>query len=288
VVTTAQCTSNGVQSLRSEAVGPTIVINPDITLEDDTTICLGESAILTATENAGTLGNITYDLYDASGPTGQSNTTGVFTVSEEGSYYVSATTDIASCSAFSNDVQVDVIEQTVSISSTEDPDRVIRQGESVDLTAIPSNTSTFIWTGGTTSNPYTVTPSSTTTFTVTATSVDGECEATSDIMINVIEIPDPPNVFTPPSGGGGINAGDGKNDIWKLKHIDNPVFDEAVIKVFNRWGNIVYEGNGGEAYILDPFDGTRNGKDLPAAVYYYVIDLGVDDITLKGSVTIVR
>lgn len=74
--------------------------------------------------------------------------------------------------------------------------------------------------------------------------------------------------------------GDGKNDIWKLEFIDllNP---EAEIKVFNRWGQTIYESVGYDF----PWDGTFNGELVPDGTYYYVIVIS-DNEVYKGSILV--
>jgi gliding motility-associated-like protein len=53
--------------------------------------------------------------------------------------------------------------------------------------------------------------------------------------------------------------------------------------VFNRWGSVVFSSKG----YAEPWDGTYHGKELPAAVYYYIIT--IDEATnYSGSVTIIR
>ena len=86
-------------------------------------------------------------------------------------------------------------------------------------------------------------------------------------------------MFTPGNG-------DGLNDYWILTNIED--YPEAEIRVYNRWGNVVYKGAGGPEYLGNPWDGTRNGTDLPSAVYYYVIELNYNNIIMNGSVTIMR
>lgn len=94
-------------------------------------------------------------------------------------------------------------------------------------------------------------------------------EASSTSCINV------PNTITP--------NGDNYNDTWIIDDID--LYPNASIKIFNKWGNLVYESNG--EYI--PWDGTFKGKPLPSEVYYYIIDLGTDDgESYAGTITIIR
>ncbi|RYD84169.1 MAG: gliding motility-associated C-terminal domain-containing protein [Sphingobacteriales bacterium] len=81
------------------------------------------------------------------------------------------------------------------------------------------------------------------------------------------------NAFTP--------NGDGINDYWKIKGIEN--YTNGTVSVFTRDGRQVYQSKG---YAV-PFDGTFNGKQLPAGVYYYVIDLKSCNL-ISGNVTILR
>jgi len=68
---------------------------------------------------------------------------------------------------------------------------------------------------------------------------------------------------------------DKHNDTWMINGITN--FPYNTVKVYNRWGNLVYEKDG---YAND-WDGTSNGRwtvsqdgKLPVGTYFYVIDLG--------------
>ncbi len=83
-----------------------------------------------------------------------------------------------------------------------------------------------------------------------------------------------PNAFTPNS--------DGINDKWIIEGIMNyPAYE---IKVFNRWGQVIYKSYYGE----DDWDGTYKGRILPAGSYIYNIILEKDTDPFVGTVTIVR
>ena len=82
------------------------------------------------------------------------------------------------------------------------------------------------------------------------------------------------NTFTP--------NGDGSNDTWKIDNIDK--FNFSQVWIYNRVGNQVFYT---ENY-TNNWDGTFNGKELPEATYYYIIDLGNGQEAIKGHVTIIR
>ena len=77
---------------------------------------------------------------------------------------------------------------------------------------------------------------------------------------------------------------DGWNDTWQILGIEK--YSKAIVKVYNRWGALVFETVGGISY--EAWDGKNNGKDLPVGTYYYMIDLNNDEKTISGPITIVR
>ena len=91
-----------------------------------------------------------------------------------------------------------------------------------------------------------------------------------------------PNVFTPNN--------DTYNDLLVPESYAN--IERIDLKIFNRWGKIMYETQDPEI----KWDGKNqeNGQDCPAAPYFYVGDVyfvtldGVKKTTVQGSVTIVR
>lgn len=121
------------------------------------------------------------------------------------------------------------------------------------------------------------TPLSTTNYILTATSIEG-CNFYADVIVNVLDSIFVPNTFTP-------NA-DGVNDTWQINLID--FFPKAEVTVFDRWGQIVFKTIGYPTSAR--WDGTRNGKQLPASTYYYTISLSIDskeERVKTGSVTII-
>ncbi len=65
-----------------------------------------------------------------------------------------------------------------------------------------------------------------------------------------------PNIFSP--------NGDGVNDYFSF--IKNQGVSNTIMHIYNRWGEQVYKGN------MQPgWDGTTNGKQLPAGTYFWVV-----------------
>ena len=76
--------------------------------------------------------------------------------------------------------------------------------------------------------------------------------------------------------------GDGNNDTWVLRGMDK--FPNASVIVYNRYGNQLFKTSNAQ----DPWDGTFNGKKLPIATYFYIIDLGDNKTRMNGTVNIIR
>ena len=113
-------------------------------------------------------------------------------------------------------------------------------------------------------------------FWVTVTD-DNMCMNTDSMAVTVLRNLDIPNAITP--------NGDGDNDKWKIPGLS--LYPDNVVKIYDRWGDLVYQAN---AYSKGKYwDGTdMNGKELPMDSYYYMIDLGTGEKPLFGSVTIIR
>lgn len=125
-------------------------------------------------------------------------------------------------------------------------------------------------------NP-TVTPGITTTYTVLVTDPAG-CQASDSVEVCVVAYVFLPDAFSP-------NADD-NNDFFHI--INASVIDKADIKIFNRWGQLVFEST-------DPFfkwDGTFKGKPQEVDVYTWELTYTPANtpkiINDKGNVTLVR
>lgn len=106
------------------------------------------------------------------------------------------------------------------------------------------------------------------TYVVTATD---DCNRTASASATVIvdcEI-DIPNVFTP--------NGDGLNDRF---NIDGILSTKNTVKVFNRWGQVVFEA--------ENYRNNWGATDVPDGTYFYEVTVERDDKPYTGHVTILR
>jgi gliding motility-associated-like protein len=103
------------------------------------------------------------------------------------------------------------------------------------------------------------------------------CSDTSYLVIPVATTPTTDNGLNIPTGFSPNN--DGENDSWTITGLEN--YPKAVIQVFNRWGQLLFDGG-----LSNPsWDGYFQGKLLPTADYYFIVDLGTDE-KINGVVTL--
>ena len=73
---------------------------------------------------------------------------------------------------------------------------------------------------------------------------------------------------------------DGVNDTWEVPSIQS--FPDAKITIFDRYGNLVFQTNTGQAW-----DGTQDGKELSIGTYFYLIEIN-NKQPVKGFIDLVR
>ncbi len=161
-------------------------------------------------------------------------------------------------------------------------DRSTIPGETVILMA--SGADSYIWDnddliiGSNSDDEVEVDISEETTFTVIGTDING-CSSSDEVIVSIVA--DPSLVINV------IDAltpnGDGANE--ELEFLGLESFPQNRLTIFNRWGNIVFEKRG---YQNDNvrWNGTRNGEDLAAGTYYYILEFG--EFQINNSLTIIR
>jgi gliding motility-associated-like protein len=173
--------------------------------------------------------------------------------------------------------------QTITVNeiptATIIPNQFVLDGGRIKLPAVATgNNLTYKWTPSTYLDkddiliPVT-TPTDDITYTLTVTTDKG-CIATTQIFIKVLKFPEVPNSFTP--------NGDGNNDTWNVKYLES--YPDATVHIFNRYGEKLFQ----IVNYLTPWDGTKNGSDLPVGTYYYIINPQNGRKIISGSVTIIR
>ncbi|AKD55405.1 gliding motility-associated C-terminal domain-containing protein [Spirosoma radiotolerans] len=142
------------------------------------------------------------------------------------------------------------------------------------------NPSQFQWVSSTyLDNPGAANPTITNitddiTYTIDVKNSTG-CEVKDTIHITVFATVWVPDAFSP--------NGDGVNDVLELPGIE--AFPDAILTIFNRWGEVIYSSGKGYA---NPFDGTLNGSSLPMGVYAYTLHTVPEKPVIRGRLVLVR
>jgi gliding motility-associated-like protein len=118
-----------------------------------------------------------------------------------------------------------------------------------------------------------ISPTNDIVYTLIVSSAAG-CSDSSQVEVTVLKKPIVPNAFSP--------NGDGINDTWVIRYLDT--YPGADVSVFNRYGQLVYHSTG----YYTPWDGRYDGKPLPVATYYWIINPKNGRAQMSGSVTIIR
>lgn len=270
--------SNGCYSTTSVNVNIALL---NAAISPEAFICYGDTVLLSVT---GLDPGTTISWQPAGGIiTGQGTPT--VTVSPESTTIYTASVESAQGCTWSGSATVSVSDiNPGTVLATADP-AAIQPGESSQLNVTPDIGVNYNWSPGTSLNDSTIsnpvaTPSVTTTYLVTVS--DGICTRSDSVTVIVHElICEEPDIFVP---SGFSPNGDGVNDVLYVrgKHIT-----ELVFKVFDRWGEKVFETTD-----LDiGWDGFYKGKLVEPAVFVYYLDakcVDGQDFFKKGNVSVLR
>lgn len=159
------------------------------------------------------------------------------------------------------------------------PDKVIIQGNPTVLNGTSNVTGvSVLWkpnfniTSVTDLTPL-VNPVISITYTLTLTSDYGCGTSEDSVFIKVFSKLFIPNAFSPNR--------DGLNDTWKIEPLE--AYPSAVLKVFNRYGQMIFSNNG----ISKQWDGKYKGTLQPVGAYPYTIDLRNGSPVIRGIVYLV-
>ena len=242
-----------------------------------TTICKGANATFTATAaNEGPTPVYQWKINGIN--TGGNNSVFATRLLQNSDQVTCTLTGILPCSAPVNSNSI-----TISVASepgiTIRPDTAIMYGGQVVLTTSATDIiSAYKWSpsaglsSDTGSHPV-ASPSTTTTYTLLATSPQG-CIAQKQVTITVNQVVRVTNAFSP--------NGDGINDVWTIPGI--AAFPASTVEVFDRYGSLIFRSVG----YNKPWDGTHKGKALPVGTYYYIVDTKSKGQPIAGWVAILK
>ena len=230
---------------------------PVVDLGNDQTVCEGITVNLDATYP-----NSNYLWQDG-------NTNPAYAVTQQGIYSVQL--DLGGCKR-SDTV---LINYDLKPRFTLGPDQAICPGMTITLKPVLDPAWQLAWQDGSTAPTYTITQTGSLSLTAT-----NNCGSSID---NVIVSKGICKVFVP---SGFTPNNDGLNDLFKA--LGTETVTELQMKIFNRWGEIVFESN-------DKFkgwDGKYKGKMQANGVFVYILEYkdnnSPEKITLKGTVTLIH
>lgn len=253
-----------------------VVDLPTIDAGFDKDVCIGDSVTLTATGSGTSYEWLPVGLVipgnEATGTASPTSTT----------MYTVLTTDANGC--VNQDSVIVTVNDLPVINALKDTS--INIGGEASLTANFPNAQGYNWNpdtvfvGGTlpTDENVKVSPSRTTTYTITVIDQNG-CKGVDTVRVSILpgdlEVP---NAFTP--------NGDNLNDEFKV--IATGAIRIEFFRIYNRWGEIVFESNDAN----NGWNGTVDGKDQAPGVYTWVVK-GEDVVNGKpylesGNVTLIR
>lgn len=159
------------------------------------------------------------------------------------------------------------------------PDRIVIKGTGIKLAAtVTGENPVYSWSPPDFLSSVTVlspvaTPSFDMTYHLSAVSSFG-CTNEDFVTLKVVAGIFVPTAFTPNN--------DGKNDSWRIPYLDPSL--GADVRVFNRYGQLVYHVTGAEVN----WDGSVKGVPQQTGTYVYLIKFNGGMQDMKGTVTLIR
>lgn len=238
-----------------------VLPGPVVTLPADTTICDGETLVISA---EGEFSSIQWD---------NGSSESVIIVGS-GAYEATVSSDNG-CTAIAS---ISIAEDGPTAAFNFSPLGPVEPEQLVEFTDQSASgevpISQWLWAFGdggssTQTNPdYAYPFAGVFPITLTVTDENGCSSITSDEIAVRYELSIP---------GGFSPNGDGVGDIFIIRGLEG--FPGSSIKIFNRWGSPVFESNN--------YSNNWDGDDLPVGTYFYVLRLSNGE-DLAGSITLVR
>lgn len=245
---------------KSDEIAVVFTDIPVVQLGNDTMLCHGETLMLNA-------------FYPASNYSWQDGSTSeTFSISESGTYQVTVSNGCGETTTFKRVHFFEPIEVDLG------KDTSLCEGETYLLEAFSKSAEQYIWNDGSTEDAnYINGPGF---YSVRVSNTCEEVVATLDIQDCTRCVEYVPNAFSP--------NGDGFNDLFQA--FSNCEMQDYQLRVYDRWGNQVYQGN-------DPlagWDGRYHNQELSTGIYAWYLEFLVDEdgeerlVTEGGDVLLTR
>ena len=251
----------------------TVSVLATINAGNDQHVCEKQNAVLGGDRNNDDPG-VTYSWSPVKGL--NNPTSGHPTANPDSTTTYTLTTTTADCPPKTDHVTVFII-PTPSIDAGSDI--TIKEGETITLHA--TGGTTYVWEPrDSIKYPFTadpdVQPIHDFTYYVYASDPTNTCFGMDSLRVSVEKSDEIViyNTFTP-------NL-DGNNDTWYISNIQK--YPNNQLEVYNRNGHMVYKAKG----YLNTWTGSSAGDKLPAATYFYILNLGDGKPAYRGTVSIVR
>ncbi|HLV42789.1 MAG TPA: gliding motility-associated C-terminal domain-containing protein [Brumimicrobium sp.] len=252
----------------------TIITKPTVNATSNAPICQGDTLNLNATKINGA-------LYQWSGPNGfisqdQNPTVNVSELTNNGTYQI--ITSVGNNCADTAHVNVHIIPSPILISSVSDDQCGANVGEiSIEIDS-PNLPFTYTWNDGTTDSILADLSEGKYSVTVTDNSA-----CSTEESYTIFNAKDDCNCFVYVANAFSPN-GDNNNDFI-------PVRGECVLylnfKIFNRWGNLVYETD----QLNEGWDGYYKGELQNTGVYVYLLEVTFENgesVKESGDINLIR
>ncbi len=237
---------------------------------NNTSICYGDSATLSATASQGAT-IVWWDAPLNGNQLGTGTTLTTDILFETTSFFVSATST-GGCKSLEarKEITVEVKSLPIVTLTSDKLENKILPQEKLVFTANPNGYAKYeFYVNGTLVQEGPENFYASSKFndkdTVVVVALDNGCRSVADTAI--VKVSDFPNAFTPNK--------DGRNDVF-LKDYD--------LVIYNRWGQELYKG-------IEGWDGTYNGKKVSPGTYFYIVELeNITDknTTVKGTVLLIQ
>jgi gliding motility-associated-like protein len=242
---------------------------PPVFAGDDTTVCIGDSAIIGSWFPTHMLYNYSWRSVPPGFISNSDTIMTVMPIDTTTLYILTVTSKLTGCMSIDTIIIRSKTIPAVTLVSDKQGD-IIYGGQIITFTASPENYSEYrFYINGELeqsgpSNIFKTDKITEDSTLVTCIAINLGCDSKPDsILVHLKSIP---NAFTP--------NGDGINDIF-LEGMD--------LTIINRWGQTMYIGTKG-------WDGKYNGQKVSPGTYFYLLrikDLNKVTTVLKGAVTII-